>query len=75
MPGANIVESLITTASHFNRSRCAFTNSARCSLPTSSSPSASTITFTGSVPRVARCASNAPMCSQSWPLSSTLPRA
>ena len=74
-PGANIAESEMTTASAFSRAAFASMKGARCSLPTSSSPSASTITFTGSLPRDLRCASSAFTCRNSCPLSSTEPRA
>src|ERR1700737_1042077 len=74
-PGAKLAQSEITTASALRRLFCSSTNDARLSLPTSSSPSASTTTFTGSLPRVARCASSAFTCRKRWPLSSPAPRA
>ena len=75
MPGANMDESEITTPSQASRALCCSMNGARCSLPISSSPSAITMTLTGSDPRTASSVSSAATCAKSWPLSSTLPRA
>ena len=59
IPGANIVESEMTTAEAARRSAFRSTNGSRFALPISSSPSARMMRLTGSWPFVFRCASAA----------------
>ena len=67
--------SLTTITSAASRSFHARRNAARFSLPTSSSPSITSLMLTGSLPFTAKCAAIAERCMYTWPLSSQAPRA
>ena len=74
-PGANMVVSLIITASQASRCWFCWRNLARFGEPTSSSPSMTKTTLAGRVPPSASSACTALTCRYTWPLSSTEPRA
>jgi hypothetical protein len=73
-PTFQFTESVRTMTSARSVSAWAARNSGRCSLPVSSSPSITTLTFTGRCPRARSQASTAATWTRIPALSSALPR-
>ena len=67
--------SLMMAMSAASASRCSVRNGSRLTLPTSSSPSISTVVGQGGPPTASCQARNASSHIITWPLSSTAPRA